>query len=147
MNSNEYLNEMKKIQQNILDLLDYENDTEEKYQNLKNIFADINIHDNQYKIKSIMYLLLNICKNHHREEGFFSKIEQILNLFKEDLHKYFSNSELFHIFKGNKRILLFLIEEKIITFDEFIAKQITNDKYSDKSYLLMIFNIIFFNII
>ena len=83
MDSNVYLEEMKKIQQNLLDLLDYEKNVEEKYQNLKNIFDDIKIYDDQYKIKSLMYLLLHICKNHHREEGFFNKIEQILNLFKD----------------------------------------------------------------
>ena len=134
MHSNEYLEEMQKIQQNLLDLLDYENDVEEKYQYLKNIFDDIKIYDDQYKIKSLMYLLLHICKNHHREEGFFNKIEQILKFFIEDLQKYFSNSELFHIFKSNKRILLFLIEEKIMIFDEFIAKRIIKGKYLDRKY-------------
>ena len=134
MDSKVYLEEMKKIQQNLLDLLDYEKNIEEKYQNLKNVFDDIKIYDDQYKIKSLMYLLLHICKNHHREEGFFNKIEQILKLFKDSLQKYFSNSELFHIFKSNKRILLFLIEEKIMTLDEFIAKRIIKGKYLDRKY-------------
>ena len=140
MNSKEYLGEMKKIQLNLLDLLDYENEVEEKYQTLKNIFDDIKIHDNEYKIKSLMYLLLHISNDHHREEGFFGKIEHILKLFKDDLQKYFSNSELFHIFKNNKRILLFLIEEKIINFDEFIAKRIIKDEYLKKKKLSSIFS-------
>ena len=118
MNSKDYFEEMKKIQENILDYLDYESNVEEKYQNLLNFFSKIKIHDNQYTIKSIFQLLIHISNNHHREERFFSKIEQILSLFKDDIKKYFTNSELFHIFKSNKRILLFLFEEKIMIFDK-----------------------------
>ena len=87
------------------------------------------------QIKSLMHLILHISNDHHREEGFFDKIEQILKLFKEDLLKYFSNSELFNIFKSNKRILLFLIEEQIIIVDEYITKKITTTrKYVKAKY-------------
>lgn len=129
----EYLGVMKKIQQNLLDLLDFEKNVEEKYQNLKNIFDD-KIRNDHKIIKSLMHLILHISNDHNRTEGFFKKIEQILMLFKDDLQKYFTNSELFNIFKSNKRILLFLIEEKIMNFDEFIAKRIIKKKFLDKKY-------------
>ena len=38
------------------------------------------------------------------------------------------------IFKSNKRILLFLIEEKILTVDEYFVKQIIKDKYLKRKY-------------
>ena len=83
MSIEKYLEEMRKIQENLLDYIDYEIGIEEKYPNLKNIFKDINIHNNQFEIKSLFYLIIiKISNNHHRESGFFSKIEQILKLFK-----------------------------------------------------------------
>ena len=73
---------------------------------------------------------------HHRFPNFFfSKIERILQFFKKDIRKYFSNSEIFNIFAGNKRILLFLIEQQIIIIDEYISKKIaTTDKYIKGNY-------------
>ena len=62
-------------------------------------------------------------------------MERVLQLFRNDMKKYFSNSSLFNIFKSNKRILLYLFEEQIITIDEFIAKRITSGKYIQYNYL------------
>ena len=128
MSIEKYLEEMRKIQENLLDFIDYETNIEEKYQNLKNIFDDINIHNNQFEIKSLFYTIVKISNSHYRESGFFSKIEQILKLFKNDMSKYFSNSELFHIFKSNKRLLLFLFEENIMIMDEYIVKKIIKNQ-------------------
>lgn len=134
MDSNKYLEEMKKVQESILYYLDEDNNIEEKYQTLETLFNDIQIHSIKFKISSLMHLLLQISSNHHREENFFSKIEEILLIFKNNLTKHYSNSELFNIFKSNKRILLFLIEEKVLNFDEFIAKRIIQYKYLENNY-------------
>ncbi|KAK8836069.1 hypothetical protein M9Y10_040025 [Tritrichomonas musculus] len=135
VNIKEFLEVMKKIQKNLIDFLEHGDNNEEQYQNLIQIFEDIKIHDNQFKIKPLLYLILKISNNHHREPAFFSKIEKILLLFKDDIKKYFPNNELFHIFKSNKRLLLFLLEEKIMIFDEFIIKRIVNnEKYIESKY-------------
>ena len=125
-----YLEEMKKFQRNLLDYIDSETNIEEKYPNLIIFLDDIEIHNDQYKIKSLFYLILKISYNHQRQTGFFNKIKQILHLFKNDMQVYFSNSELFNIFNSNKRLLLFLFEKKIIIVDEYIIKKIIeNPKY------------------
>ena len=55
--------------------------------------------------------------------------------FPHTFKRYFSYSEIFNIFKSNKRILLFLVEQQIIIIDEFIAKKITNiDIYIEAKY-------------
>ena len=94
MSAEEYLNEMKTIQRNLLEYINNEANVEENYQNLIQIFDDIKIYDNQYKVKSLFYLTLTISNNHHRGTDFFNKIEKILLHFKDDMKKYFSNSEL-----------------------------------------------------
>ena len=135
MSVNEFLEEMGKIQTNLLEYLDHGDNIEKKFQELINIFDDFKIHDNQFKIKPLLYLILHISNNHHRESEFFLKIEKILQLFKDDIKKYFSNKELFCIFKSNKRLLLYLLEENMMVMDEYIVKRLTkNDKYIKAKY-------------
>ena len=129
MNIDKYIEEMKRIQEGIINYLDYETNIEERYQNIL---------ENRYKLKSLLYLLLKISNNHYRDHDFFSKIERLFIFFKDEMKQYFSNSELFHIFKSNKRILLFLFEEKIMLMDEHIIKKIIqprNSKYDQNDYL------------
>lgn len=134
MNIQQYLDMMKNIQQNLLDFLDNEADDEVFYKNFVDICENQKINESKHKLTSILHLLLNISTNHHRSPSFFNKIELILLEFKGQINKQFSNSELFHIFKSNKKILLFLIEEKMITIDKCIFKTITSSKYSNLNY-------------
>ena len=58
-----------------------------------------------------------------------------LQFFKDDIKTFFSKSAIFNIFKSNKRIILFLIEQQIIVIDEYIAKKITKtDNYNTYQY-------------
>lgn len=135
MDVHAYLEEMIMIQENHLEYLDNESNTEELYQKLAQMFNDKKIRDSKYKLQSLLHLISKVVKNHHRLPCFFMKIEKIILIFEEDLKKYFSNSEIFNIFKSNKRILLFLIEKNLMTFDEYIAKKITlNVKYVNSFY-------------
>lgn len=130
MSVQEYLKEMREIQEKLLDYLDNEGD----FQNLIDKFDEINIRSDQHKLKTLFYLLLKISNNHHRTSNLFDKIEQILQLFKDEMTKYFSNSDIFNIFKSNKKLLLFLIENNIMTVDEYIARKIIDFKYQKQKY-------------
>ena len=135
MNSEGYLDAMKDIQENILNFLDEEDNSEENFIILESKFNDKKIKDHSYELLSLLHLISKIGNNHHRFPNFFSKLEQILLIFKEDIKKYFPNSEIFNIFKSNKRILLFLIEQQLIIIDEYIVKRITEtDKYIESKY-------------
>lgn len=126
MSSVEYLEEMKAIQEKLL--LYLEDEAENTSPN--DIFQDNEFHD----YLSYLHLVSKISNNHHRCENFFSKIKEILKLFKDDIKTKISNSQLFNIFKSNKQILLFLIEEGLLTFDEYIVGTIISQKYIDAKY-------------
>ena len=126
MNSVEYLEEMKAIQEKLLLYLEGEAEN----MSADDIFKDKKFHD----YLSYLHLVSKISNNHHRCENFFSKIKEILQLFKEDIKTKISNSQLFNIFKSNKQILLFLIEEGLLAFDEYIVRTIINRKYIDAKY-------------
>ena len=134
MNYTEYLVKMKNIQQNILEYIENEDDSEYKIQNIIDIVTKNKIVDDRYELIPFLYLITKISNNHQRSTNFFSKIERILDYLKDDLRKFYSNSALFHIFKSSKRILLFLIEAKLLIIDESIAKQITRGKYLEAKY-------------
>ena len=126
---------MQKIQENLLNYLENETNTEENFQILKSIFEDSKIYDDKHEFQLLLHLIVKIANNHYRGPDFHSKIEKILQIFKDCLKKNYSNTEIFNIFKSNKRILLFLIEEQIIIFDEYIVKKIVkNNKYIDANY-------------
>ncbi|KAK8872176.1 hypothetical protein M9Y10_007939 [Tritrichomonas musculus] len=135
MNLQQYLDEMKTIQCNILDFIDDEINKEENFQNIQIIFEDENICCTLNKLKLVLRMIANISNDHHRELNFFDKIEKIIILLTENIKKYFSNSDIFNIFKINKKILLFLIEEKMIIIDDHIAKKIlTTEKFIEQNY-------------
>lgn len=56
----------------------------------------------------------------------FKKIVTILQYFREDIINYYSNNEIIDIFKSNKHLILYLIEEKIIKINNSF---ISNPKY------------------
>ena len=98
MNSEEYLNAMKDIQENILNFLEEKDNSEENFIILESKFKDSKIKDHLYELLSLLYLISKIGNNRHRFPNFFSKIERIFLIFKEDIKKYFPNSVIFNIF-------------------------------------------------
>lgn len=107
----ELLGKYKNIREKFLDFIDAEENDENNFQNLKLIFENTKIRDCQHDLRLFLRLLLKVSKYHHRGPNFLNKIDRILQLFKDDIKKY-GNKEIFNLFKGNKRILLFLINEK-----------------------------------
>lgn len=136
MSSQQYLDDLKSIQENLLSFLENETNEEENYQNLQKKIADQKIFDDKPKFKSLLHLLHKISNNHHRGPNFFTKIERIFTSIKSHITKYFNNWEIFRIFKSNKRILLCLVEEQIMAFDEQIIHEIKKKrKYAFMDYL------------
>lgn len=124
MDSQNFINRMITIQNNLLDFFDNKSNSEE---NIKNIFPNPQIFDDHNEFKSFLHLFVSISRYHLRKYDFFEKMDSILYFIKDHISKYFSNSEIFTIFKGNRRILLFLTEQNIMSFDEHIAKKILMD--------------------
>lgn len=87
------------------------------------------------KTQYFLHLISAISKNHHRSANFFNKIEHILFEIINSLAIFFLNIEIFHIFSKDKRILLFLIEQKIIFINRYIVDIMKMKKYFNFHYL------------
>ncbi|KAK8854148.1 hypothetical protein M9Y10_016705 [Tritrichomonas musculus] len=128
------LKNMNEFSQVILNILDSDSETEELFTKLTKYLDDHNIKQDKSEIKLILHTITKISNNHHRMSNFFDKIERIFKLFTAEIQNFFTNIEIFHIFKENKRLLLFLFEEKIITPDNIMCKIITSKEYENKKY-------------
>ena len=119
---------MKAIQDSILEYLDNEDNNEQYFDDLRSL---LNFQQSQFDIhelKSILCLISNISKYHHRKSFFFDKIKQIILLLKKEIKQAFSNADIFNIFKDSNRVLLLLFDENILTLDSNLSTTI------DKNY-------------
>ncbi|KAK8844438.1 hypothetical protein M9Y10_024296 [Tritrichomonas musculus] len=91
------------------------------------------------EIKQFLRLLIEITNNHHRNPTFIDKIQQILIYIKNDIQKQIPNLELFKLSKNNKLMLLFLINNQIITLNEEIAIRMFNIEDKNHSRYCLFF--------
>ena len=103
-------------------------------QNLTLIIDKYQICLKKHVFSIFLRLISKISNNHHRGHNFISKLERILINYKKIIIQNFTNMEIFKIFKGNKRILLFLLEEKIIIMEKDIVEKFFTNKYRNAEY-------------
>lgn len=112
-----YFNYQQKLQDAILTYIDNDDGlNEEKY------FSDIidNVENNTYgeEMHSLLCIINGISRNHQRPAGFFTKIEKILSFFDENIRKTLTSKEIAFICRKNIRLLLSLLNLKILKLDE-----------------------------
>ena len=133
MNGKDSFKNLKNIQEEFLNFLDNDEDVDVNFKNLIQLFKDTKILEFQHEFRLFLHMIAKVSNNYHHGLNFYSKIERILQHFKDDIKKI-GKTRIFNFFKGNKRILLLLIDTKIIEADEFFIKQIIQKKYIKKKY-------------
>lgn len=134
MKLEETIEKMKSFQSFLLSFLDDEEQSEENYQNMKNIYSSCNFTDNKPELKLFLSLIQKVFHDHHRSSTFYDRIFQALSIFLDDIKKNFSNLEIFNIFKDDKRLLLFLIEKGLLFIDSKIARKMRGGKLYNYAY-------------
>lgn len=129
----EYVNQMKEIQALFLDFFD-DKENQEEIDKIIKILDDLKVREEKENLKIMLHLIMIIASNRYESAKFYDKIFQILQNYFNEIKEFYTNFEIFLIFKQHKRILLFLIENKIIIPDELIASFISDDDYIKKSY-------------
>ena len=80
-----------------------------------------------------------IGSNYHRDAGLFHKLKLLLKCLNDLNQSCIENTEIFNIFKINKRLLLLLFETKVLQPDEsilhLIMKGLDNQGYKLYYYL------------
>ena len=128
----DYANKMKYVQESLLEFFDNDDTNENDFQLLmKNLEDHQQFKSNIRELRILLNLISKIELQHHRTQNFFSKIEKIIKYYQDNIMNSFSNLEIFNIFKENKRILLFLFDEKIIIPDIYLYYIITKIEYQE----------------
>ena len=128
MEVQDYIQRMGNAYKFILEFLENTNNDEAQSHKIIQLFQDMKIIENKFDLKEIFYIILNMANNHLRTQVFLPKVIHLLNFLKGSIRNHFTNFEIFHIFKSNKRLLLFLLEEKILNFDENIVALMKKDE-------------------
>ena len=123
MSIKEYSDKNKIVEKSLLAFLEDESSTDEYYQDLTNIIDKNKISTDKYELILFLHLISKISEYHHRDTSFINKLERILRNYAQDIKKNLTDFEIFNIFKDNKRILLFLFEEQIITINKQIVQK------------------------
>lgn len=129
MTLHQYLEKKKEMQEKLISFIDEESEEKNSFDELIKYFKNTSLIQNRDEFKNTLYLLLKVANNHQRTPNFFEKIEQILLSIKDEIKQTLSNFEIFHIFKSNKRILLFLIKTEIIIPDSSFVATFSNPRY------------------
>lgn len=129
-----YIAMMKEIQENILLYIEDEESSDSNYKNLSQLFTILFYQYGDLQLKSILQIIAKISNNHRRSPTFFIKIERIIRHFQKKIKQTYSNQEIFDFFKSNKRIILFLIKEGVLTIDESIKETISEPLYEKAKY-------------
>lgn len=134
MNIKEYIGKSLLIQEKLLYYIDSEDNVEENYQTLKLLISEHQIEKNNHELKLLLELINIITNNHKRTAFLFDKIAKLFTDFNKEIKKFFSNKDIFDIFKNNKRILLTLIKADILIIDQLVLSLMSEDKYRKFKY-------------
>ena len=115
----DYIERKKDLQKALLSFIQgEEEESEEKSNELDESIKGEDFKNNRGELKLFLHLLLRIANDFHRSLFFFQRIEKIFQLIKSYIRYHLTNSELLELFAENKRILLLLIENRILNLDE-----------------------------
>ena len=87
--------------------------------------------ENQEELKELLTIVSKIADYHCRCQNFNDKIETIITIIENQIKENISNTELFNIFKNNKKIIHFLFKKQIL--------QMNNNILNNQSFSLFFY--------
>ena len=129
-----WVKEKKELYTPILSFLESEKESEDEFRAITKIVEDQEIVKNERSTREIFQLLYKIGDNHHRTSDFYNRLVRIFQYLKKE-QLLIKDTEIFDIYKANKRLLLLLFEHKIIIPDESIVKYLIEQNDSNDQQL------------
>ncbi|KAK8895545.1 hypothetical protein M9Y10_024013 [Tritrichomonas musculus] len=135
MNIQQYQDNNNEIRDKLLEYIDEGHGGEDDLSIFLQFLDSKNIQENQHDLKMFLNLISKLTKNYKRSADFFTKIFRILKYYENHIKKYFTNFEIFNIFKSSKRVLLFLFQEGMVKIDKNIFECMSNYNFKSFGYL------------
>ena len=124
MEIDEILIKKKNLQSLILDFIENDDTDYDYLEKITRFITNSNITNNKQNLQDLLHMILNISNNHIRNSSFINKLIQIFLFILQDIQINFSDKDIYNIFKSNKLLILFLIENKIIIPSEELIRNI-----------------------
>lgn len=84
------------------------------------------IEGNRDEMLQFLEIIRSIGENHHRDQHFNERLNQLLDHYKNQIKQTFTSLEIYHIFEDNKKIVLFFIKNGALTISDDIYKEMEN---------------------
>ena len=94
------------------------------FEKLIKVIGSQQIEGDAEEMRQFLEIIKSIGEHHHRSQQFNERMSQLLFHYKDQIRQTLLNSEIFHIFENNKKIVHFLIKKDIITVSEEISEYI-----------------------
>ncbi|KAK8896930.1 hypothetical protein M9Y10_014856 [Tritrichomonas musculus] len=124
MEIEEFVEKKKELYSTLLDFIETSDDFENELSTLIQVFEKQEILQDRVETLNLFNLISTLEENHYRTVAFYEKFEQLFNYIIKEKQFSISNSDLFQIYKNNKRMLLLLLEKNFLIPDELILAQI-----------------------
>lgn len=129
MSIQRYINKMKNILSLVLQYIDCEYNYDSYFNMLKKVLDNQKIRTNKYELQSFLSSITSIGREHRIVNDFFKKLFKIVDIFRKEIISYYSNEVIYEIFHRCYRLLLYVIEEKILKIDFDIANKLKEKYY------------------
>ena len=127
MKTQAYIQQMTAFYDHIISFIETENEYLEEYNKLTTLIETIKITSSKEEFRTILRIISKISSNHYRSPDFFKRIELLLTYLSENIKKVFNNEEIFNMFCINKRIILILLKNNIMTINDCVSTIITEN--------------------
>lgn len=117
MEIEERIREWKIIYSSLLDFVESLDDSNDKFQQLKDILIKSKVFQKKEEFLELIQLISRITDNHYRPHDFIDKIERMLIEFFKNIQFSTSISEIIQVKDINKLILFIILDKKIIIID------------------------------
>lgn len=128
MKMQKYLETIKDIHKYFIEYIEKDDNYQKEEDLLIQLITDKKIEENKFILEEILETISQIATYHHQVNNFYEKIQSIILFFKESIKKNIPNPIIYNIFEGNKQILLFLMNQGILTTDSSISINLKNNK-------------------
>ena len=136
----EYIDRKKEIHTLLLSFLENNQENDFNFNYLIQNIRSEKLESNREELEHFLRLIINISNNHCRKGNLIQKVEKIILNLKDEITQTFSNSEVFNIFNSNKLILIFLLDNKILKFDDNICTEVMYKiDLNEKEYCLFFY--------
>ncbi|KAK8870239.1 hypothetical protein M9Y10_008116 [Tritrichomonas musculus] len=129
-NKDEFLICIQKAKELYFEVLKYLDNLDDVNDHLLKLLKEIS--EDEFSLIELLNLLDRISMNHHGIS--IEKVGKILSICKEKIQEKVPNNKICQIFKQNKKVLLFLIENHFIKFDRSALNVLSNQYQSNRRY-------------